>query len=375
MVVESFSFEEDELLSAASERYLAAVLDGLDATAAQRASALPVFRKQAAFWRDRLCSEPPVTRVTLLGAPLECSVVLEEGAPEVRWAVELLGDEPTSSAYRTASFAYLAQLADEGVPLAGELRRKLQPIEHFHMLHGVVCSPDGTIGHKLYVHSWHLAAPRLFPWLEILRLIGAGAFADRLQAFCGPSDYLTLLCIDLTDDAPRVKAYINVRPSRGGEILKRLGAEEGFPSVEPVARFREVVKQGAEQIGDVEVFSLVSRLNDAEGRFEQLTFSLHTLAHSVAPYVEQVPVLGSDAFYVEGLTRFATGAGLSTARIVQVLDRVLPEPLADSHYFFTYFSYQERKLGAPRVTAYFAPPFFLPELAGFLSSTQNRLSP
>lgn len=374
MVVEHFHFEEDDLLSSACERYFHAFLDGLGATPAQRAAVSPVFQKQAAYWGDRRCDSPPVTRVTLLGVPLECSVVLEEGAPEIRWAVELLGTASTSSAYRDASFDYLGELAEEGVPLASDLRRVLSGIQNCHMLHGVVCAPDGTIGHKLYIHPWHLGSPRLFPWVEILDAIGARAFADRLKTFSEPPEYVTLLCIDLTADAPRVKAYINAHPSRGALLLGRLAAESELPSTEPVARFREAVKQGTDQVGDVEVFSLVARLHDDSGGFEQLTFSLHTMAHSVAPYVEQEPPLGSDAFYLDGLSKFASQVGLPTARVSQLLDRLLPDPLAESHYFFTYFSYQERKIGAPRVTAYFAPPLFVSGLAELFSSKQNRLT-
>ena len=356
---ERFSFSPDESVAAASRRFLSTFIDAA-AMSARRDSLLACFDRQSKYLGDRRCGgEVPVTFGSLFGTVLECSLAFGGESPEVRWTIDLVPAEDSRLDRERAARAYLEELSGE-LPRITEILQTLEPWwSQLECLHGVVSTSGPTTAHKLYLHGLHGGPERPFPWKEVLLALGATKLVGLLERQAAPGEQVCIIGLDL-DSGPRarVKVYLKCRASRMDRLLDRYEPFAPDGSLSTIRAFRGKVKQGLDSLGAHEVLSLTTYQTD-DLAVEQVTYSLPLVPQEVEPFDAADSELGSDAFFCRSvLAVLDEDDAEGRAAYARILDRLPLLSPADSYYFHTYLSYQERTRGVARVTVYFAPQLY-----------------
>ncbi|HRI50148.1 MAG TPA: tryptophan dimethylallyltransferase family protein [Pseudomonadota bacterium] len=354
-MIKKFSDPSPTLAEVGTER-LAALCRAVGFDAAQAEAAQAIFRRFAIHWGGRRVHAGPPQRsdITDDHTPFEFSIAIDGGAPELRFLVEVQGDQPSLAAHWTAAAAINRGLAaDFGAELerlraVAELFAPTAHTPRFALWHAVCLTPGAPPSFKVYLNPQARGVRESAALVKAaLTRLGFGAAFAQLPVCKGRDSYI-YFSLDLSGQKEaRVKIYTAHHDALSTDIEAAVAGAEGHVA----GQAREFCVAMAQTPGPYALRPVLTCLSFVQGRARP---SYATVHFPVRAYADD------DQVIKDRVLRYLGPQG--AAPYTRALAAFARRPLAAGIGMQTYVSLRINK-GIKRLTVYLAAELFTAERA------------
>ena len=234
-MIKKFSDPSPTLAEVGAER-LAALCRSVGFDAAQAEAAQAIFRRFAIHWGGRRVYAGPPERsdITDDHTPFEFSIAIAGGAPELRFLVEVQGDQPSLAAHWTAAAEINRGLAaDFGAELerlraVAELFAPTAHTPRFAVWHAVCLTPGAPPSFKVYLNPQARGVRESGALVKTaFTRLGFGAAYAQLPVCKGRDSYI-YFSLDLSGQKEaRVKIYTAHHDALSTDIEAAVAGADG----------------------------------------------------------------------------------------------------------------------------------------------------
>jgi DMATS type aromatic prenyltransferase len=199
-------------------------------------------------WGDRTVDDPPLwSGITDDCSPIEYSLKIGRGGPELRFLVESIDPEPSPGRYFARGLGVLDAIERQGVDTS-PVRRVVDlftpEVEdvYFTMFHAVVFWPSGEPMLKTYLNPAAKGRAKDRSLMrEALERFGVVSAFDTVCRHIGERDEIQFLCLDLGPQAgSRIKVYVRHRTRSMEPVEAALACSKAYAPGE-ATRFVQAV--------------------------------------------------------------------------------------------------------------------------------------
>lgn len=354
-MIKKFSDPSPTLAEVGAER-LAALCRSVGFDAAQAEAAQAIFRRFAIHWGERRVYAGPPERsdITDDHTPFEFSIAIAGGAPELRFLVEVQGDQPSLAAHWTAAAEINRGLAaDFGAELerlraVAELFAPTAHTPRFAVWHAVCLTPGAPPSFKVYLNPQARGVRESGALVKTaFTRLGFGAAYAQLPVCKGRDSYI-YFSLDLSGQKEaRVKIYTAHHDALSTDIEAAVAGADGHLA----GQAREFCAAMAQTPGPYTRLPVLTCLSFVQGRARP---SYATVHFPVRAYADD------DQVIKDRVLRYLGPQG--AAPYTRALAAFARRPLAAGIGMQTYVSLRINK-GIKRLTVYLAVELFTAERA------------